>query len=369
MFALFQIIDAGVDDELMPNLSIKVLLQKNILISDATKLLKAVEAYMQAHAAADAASDAYERSIRTVETASQLLRQLTINDVLEIRGMTTPALGVRLLMQCVCMVLRVKPLVKLDALRQPVYDYWEPSKQQLLADPKSFLERLWAAIGEDIDDSIVKQVEDCLEHSDMALDRLRRITKSSVSDVAQWLRALCQHHRAKAAASEQSLASAASESASKRLFIAAEGASSAQLQDEEALFQISVKGKTALVPAICCGVLIVLAYGPRANVSLKDMQSATGQPISQVEGLVAAMLRENVLQRDKVVGGLATFSITIGAMFDAACAARHCRACAFFKSDLSYALQIKSLSSLAVCVYEKKEAANANLRKGSQRRN
>ncbi len=361
-------VDAGVNDDFMQSISIKGLLEKQFSISDATKLMKVVESYMQAHAAADAAADAFERSIRTLEDASTALRHLTINDVLEIRGMTTPSLGVRLLMQCVCIVLRVKPLVKLDALRQPVYDYWEPSKQHLLVDPKMFLERLWAAMGQDIDDSIVNQVEDCLGHSDMAQDRLKRITKSSVSDVAQWLRALCMHHHAKSAASKQSFISATSESASKRLFVPTEKASPNEPPHEDVPFKISVKGQAAVFPAMCCGVLIVLAYGPKAHASSRDIQSATGQPIAAVDSVVAAMLRDNVLQRDKVISGHATFSILAGVIFDAACAARHCRSCGFFKTDLSYALQVKALASLAVSVYEQKPSAKTEQQAGSNRR-
>ena len=113
---LQHIIEAGIDDNFMRGVSMKTLLEKNISINDAEKLLKVVETYMLAHAAADAAADAFTHSIQMLESASQVLRRLTINDILEIRGMTTPALGVRLLMQCVCIVLRVKPFVKVDAL-------------------------------------------------------------------------------------------------------------------------------------------------------------------------------------------------------------------------------------------------------------
>ncbi len=365
---LQHVIEAGIDDNFMRGVSMKTLLEKNISINDAEKLLKVVETYMLAHAAADAAADAFTHSIQMLESASQVLRRLTINDILEIRGMTTPALGVRLLMQCVCIVLRVKPFIKVDALRQPVNDYWEPAKHNLLVDPKIFLERLWAAMGQDIDDAIVKQVEDCLAHSDMAPDRLKRITKSSVSDVAQWLRALCLHHHAKTAATRESLISSTSESASKRLFVLPNRASSDEPPDEDAPFNMSLNRQPVVLPALCCGALIVLAYGPKVNASIKDIQSATGQPVTKVESIVAAMLKENVLQRDKVVSGIATFSISVGAIFDAASAARHCKSHGLFKTDLSYSLQVKSLASLATSVYEKKPVAKAEKQPGSDRR-
>jgi hypothetical protein len=366
---LRHVFDAGVNDDFMSNATIKWLLEKNFVIEDAIRLLSAAENYNKAHAAADAAADALERSIRILEAASQTLRRLTINDVLEIRGMTTPSLGVRLLMQCVCIVLRVKPLVKLDALRQPIYDFWEPAKQQLLVDPKVFLERLWTAMGQDIDDSIVQQVEDCLEKPDMSLDRLKRITKSSVSDVSEWLRALCLHHRAKVAASRESLFYSASESASKRMYVVPEVPGTPAPPDEDMPFTLTTtKGKVAVIPAVGCGILVVLAYGPRANVSTKDAQFATGQVLAKVESVIAAMVRENVLQQDKVVNGFATFSISTGVSFDAAAAARHCKTYGLFKTDLSYALQVRSLASLSVSMFEKKPTVQKEQKPGAARR-
>jgi hypothetical protein len=353
---LLHAIDAGIDDKFMPDISMVGLLNKKLLVNDAAKILSAVETYNQAHAAADAASEALEQSIQELDSASQTLRRLTVNDVLEIRGMTTPSLGVKLLMQCVCIVLRVKPLVKLDATRQPVFDYWEPSKLQLLIDPRVFLDRLWAAMGQDIDDSVVSRVEECLEHPDMSHERLKRITRSSVSDVAHWLRALCLHHRAKTAATRESHVYAASVSASKKLFMVPEDASPAQSSDEDAPFKTYLKGREVIFPALGCGVLLVLAYGPRNNFSIKDIQAASGIALIKVENLVASMLRGNALQQDKAINGVATFSIAVGVSFDAACAARHCKTFGLFKADLSYSLQVRSLASLSISMYEKKAA-------------
>jgi hypothetical protein len=348
---LIHVIDSGITDDIILNVTIKGLLESHLTIDDALKLFNAIQAYNKAHAAANAAVDALHRSIEILERSSQILRHLTINDVLEIRGMTTPSPSVKLLMKCVCLVLSVKPSVKLDALRQPVHDYWEPTKQHLLTDPKVFLERLWQVSGKDIDDAVVQEVEECLEHPEMADDRLRRITKSSVKDIANWLRAVCQHHRAKLSASKESSICSASASASKRLFISPEEPAALQ---EDIPFKLNVQRGSVDVPAIGCGVLIVLAFGPKVNVSIKDIQIATGQVLQVVETVVATMIRKNVLQQDKVVRGQATFSITVGSSFDAATAARHCKTFGFFKSDLSYSLQVKMLSSLATSVYEKK---------------
>jgi hypothetical protein len=365
---LRHVMDAGINDDFMSNATVKWLLERNILIDDAIKLLNAADNYNKAHAAADAATDALEQSIHTLESASKTLRHITINDVLEIRGMTTPSLGVKLLMQCVCIVLHVKPLVKLDALRQPVYDFWEPAKQHLLAEPKVFLERLWATMGQEIDDAVVQQIEDCLEKPEMGNDRLKRITKSSVSDVADWLRALCVHHRAKMTASRQSSIYLASESASKRLYVAPDASGPPAPPDENMPFMLTIKSQVAVVPAVGCGILIVLAYGPRANISVKDAQSATGQVLAKVENVILTMVRENVLHPDKVVSGIATFSIATGVKFDAAAAARHCKLYGLFKTDLSYSLQVMSLASLSVSMYEKKPNVPKEQKPGTARK-
>jgi hypothetical protein len=343
----------------MPDITMISLLDKKLLASDAAKILSAVESYNNAHAAADAAAEALERSTQELERAAQTLRRLTINDVLEIRGMSTPSLGVKLLMQCVCIVLRVKPLVKMDATRQPIYDYWDVSKQHLLVEPKVFLDRLWAAMGQDIDDAVVSRVEECLAQPDMSHERLKRITKSSVSDVAHWLSALCQHHRAKTAATRKSHVYTASASASKRLFILPEEVSPRDSPEEDLPFKVYCKGHETLIPALGCGVLLILAYGPRSNFSIKDIQASTSIALIKVESIVTLMSRGNILQPDKVINGVATFSIAVGVSFDAASAARHCKTFGLFKTDLSYSLQIRSLASLSISIYEKKAPTKA----------
>jgi hypothetical protein len=71
------------------------------------------------------------------------------------------------------------------------------------------------------------------------------------------------------------------------------------------------------------------------------------------------MLRGNALQQDKAINDVATFSIAVGVSFDAACAARHCKTFGLFKADLSYSLQVRSLASLSISMYEKKAATKA----------
>ena len=83
------------------------------------------------------------------------------------------------------------------------------------------------------------------------------------------------------------------------------------------------------------------------------------------------MLRCDSLQQDKVINGVATFSIAVGVSFDAASAARHCKTFGLFKSDLSYSLQVRSLASLSISMYEKKAAAKAEpvSRTGQRKKN
>jgi len=168
-------------------------------------------------------------------------------------------------------------------------------------------------MGQDIDDSVVSRVEGVLG------------TTRYVSRAAETNNQVIRERRCVLAASAVFAPSRKNSgykriaclmphlaSASKRLFMVPDDASPAQSSEEDVPFKIFLKGREVIFPALGCGVLLVLAYGPRNNFSIKDIQAASGIALFKVESLVVSMLRGNALQQDKAINGVATFSIAFG---------------------------------------------------------
>lgn len=91
---------------------------------------------------ADAQRD-LDQALPALEAALQSLKSLNKNDVVEVRAMTRPPDGVRMVIEAVCIMKSVKP--KMVAGEKPgskIADYMEPGRF-LLQDPGQFLASLF----------------------------------------------------------------------------------------------------------------------------------------------------------------------------------------------------------------------------------
>ena len=71
------------------------------------------------------------------------LKSLNKNDVVEVRALQRPPMGVRLVIEAVCIMREVKPKkVAGEKMGTKVDDYWEPGKA-LLQNPERFLDGLF----------------------------------------------------------------------------------------------------------------------------------------------------------------------------------------------------------------------------------
>ena len=78
--------------------------------------------------------------------------------------MGNPPAGVKLTMECVCILQKVKPVRKddPDKLGAKINDYWEPGKK-LLNDPQAFLNSLFAFDKENMEEATIKQLTPYIE--------------------------------------------------------------------------------------------------------------------------------------------------------------------------------------------------------------
>lgn len=89
--------------------------------------------------------------------AIEALKTLTKQDVAVVRAMLKPPAGVRLVVEAVAIMLRVKPVKSMEDGRERL-NYWEPARKELLGDP-GFLKRLVTYKKEKISEAMLAELQ------------------------------------------------------------------------------------------------------------------------------------------------------------------------------------------------------------------
>ncbi|XP_072845880.2 dynein axonemal heavy chain 1 isoform X2 [Pogona vitticeps] len=136
--------------------------------------MKAKVKAQTAQAIADDAQKDLAEALPALDAALASLRNLNKNDVTEVRAMQRPPLGVKMVIEAVCIMKGVKPKkIAGDKPGSKIDDYWEPGKG-LLQDPGKFLESLFK-----YDKQALREAEEDLQATQRILDeakeRLREV--------------------------------------------------------------------------------------------------------------------------------------------------------------------------------------------------
>ncbi|XP_032892704.1 dynein heavy chain 1, axonemal [Amblyraja radiata] len=154
---------------------------------------KASEKANVALAIAEDAQKDLDEALPALDAALASLKSLNKNDVTEVRGMQRPPLGVKLVMETVCIMKGIKP--KKIAGERPgskIDDYWEPGKG-LLQDPTKFLDSLFKYDKDNIPDSIIKAIQPYIDSEDFMPASIAKVSKACTS-ICQWVRAMYKYH-------------------------------------------------------------------------------------------------------------------------------------------------------------------------------
>ncbi|XP_059505480.1 dynein axonemal heavy chain 1 [Stegostoma tigrinum] len=146
-----------------------------------------------AQSIADDAQKDLDEALPALDAALASLKSLNKNDVTEVRGMQRPPVGVKLVIEAVCIMKGIKP--KKVAGEKPgtkVDDYWEPGKG-LLQDPAKFLESLFKYDKDNIPDSIIKSIQPYIDNEDFMPAAIAKVSKACTS-ICQWVRAMHKYH-------------------------------------------------------------------------------------------------------------------------------------------------------------------------------
>lgn len=111
------------------------------------------------------------------EEAVASLKSLNKNDVVEVRAMTRPPVGVKMVVEAVCIMKEVKPKkIAGDKPGERINDYWDPGKA-LLSDPGKFLESLFKFDKDNIPDDVIKKIQPLIDNPDFTPAAIAKVSQ------------------------------------------------------------------------------------------------------------------------------------------------------------------------------------------------
>ncbi|RKP19398.1 hypothetical protein ROZALSC1DRAFT_14025, partial [Rozella allomycis CSF55] len=140
---------------------------------------------------ADEAQRDLDEALPALDAALVSLKNLTKQDVTEIKSMTRPPAGVKLVMEAVCIMKQIKPK-KIEVEGKKVDDYWDPGKA-LLIDPAKFIDSLMNYDKDNIGEQIIVKIKPYIDSPEFQVDQIARVSKAATS-MCQWVRAMEKYY-------------------------------------------------------------------------------------------------------------------------------------------------------------------------------
>uniref|UniRef100_A0A8C3CZ11 Dynein axonemal heavy chain 1 n=1 Tax=Cairina moschata TaxID=8855 RepID=A0A8C3CZ11_CAIMO len=163
---------------------------RNAVQAEETKAKKKAQ---KAQAIADDAQKDLAEALPALDAALASLRKLNKNDVTEVRAMQRPPLGVKMVIEAVCIMKEIKPKkVAGEKLGSKVDDYWEPGRA-LLQDPGKFLDSLFKYDKDNISDAVIKAIQPYIDSKEFQPAAIAKVSKACTS-ICQWVRAMHKYH-------------------------------------------------------------------------------------------------------------------------------------------------------------------------------
>ncbi|GMH32802.1 hypothetical protein BSKO_00636 [Bryopsis sp. KO-2023] len=143
--------------------------------------------------AADAQRD-LDEALPALDAAVASLKNLSRNDVVEVKSLANPPMGVKLVMEATCIMFDEKPKMIPDPnkMGKKMADYWDAAKK-LLNDPSKFLDSLMTYDKDNIKDSVIQKVEPYIQNEDFTTENVQRVSKACTS-ICMWVRAMYVYH-------------------------------------------------------------------------------------------------------------------------------------------------------------------------------
>jgi len=133
-------------------------------------------------------------AIPALEGAVKALATLSKSDIVEVKAMKKPPPGVKITLEAVCIMMKVKPkkIPNPDG-KGKVDDYWDSAQKELLNDPK-FLQRLMDYDKDNISDEVINKVRPFCERDDFTPDIVKKASVAAAS-LCKWVHAMNVYER------------------------------------------------------------------------------------------------------------------------------------------------------------------------------
>ncbi|XP_053933024.1 dynein axonemal heavy chain 1 [Cuculus canorus] len=155
--------------------------------------MKAKVKAQAAQAIADDAQKDLDEALPALDAALASLRNLNKSDVSEVRALQRPPIGVKMVIEAVCIMKGIKPRrVAGEKLGSKVDDYWEPGRA-LLQDPGRFLDSLFKYDKDNIADTVIKAIQPYIDSEEFQPAAIAKVSKACTS-ICQWVRAMHKYH-------------------------------------------------------------------------------------------------------------------------------------------------------------------------------
>ncbi|KAL0019092.1 hypothetical protein WJX77_000912 [Trebouxia sp. C0004] len=155
---------------------------------------EANEQAARAKAMADDAQRDLDEALPALEAATASLKNLSRNDVVEVKSLSNPPAGVKMVMEACCIMFDEKPKMVEDPVKmgKKMPSYWDAAKR-LLADPTKFLDSLITFDKDNIKDAIIQRIQPYIDMEEFTPEAVARVSKACTS-ICMWVRAMYKYH-------------------------------------------------------------------------------------------------------------------------------------------------------------------------------
>jgi len=176
---------------------IRIAEDKTVAQETATQVAReereAADKAAETKAIADDAQRDLDEALPALDAALSSLKSLNKNDITEIKALQNPPVGVRLVMEAVCIMQGVKPkMVAGEKMGSKVADYWSVCGP-LLQNPQKFLESLFKFDKDNIPDSVIQKIQPYIDNTDFTPLAISKVSKACTS-ICSWVRAMHKYH-------------------------------------------------------------------------------------------------------------------------------------------------------------------------------
>ncbi|CAG9466771.1 unnamed protein product [Pedinophyceae sp. YPF-701] len=193
-----------------------------------------------------------DEALPALDAAVESLKNLSRNDVVEVKSMANPPQGVRMVMEAACIMFQEKPKMVADpdkpGKKKP--DYWENAKK-MLSDAGKFLDALMTYDKDNIAASVIEKIQPYMQMEEFVPEAVARVSKAATS-ICMWVRAMYTYHQVALSVEpkRQALAKAEAELAETMEQLAEAQAKLRAVQDKIAELEASFDEATAKKEAL-----------------------------------------------------------------------------------------------------------------------